>query len=114
MVGMSFATLPTLQATSKSSRQRQSHGQRLCRMHMAIGDAADRLARQPRQIVIFDLVGFRRLALQRLEQADPDIITARLQPDAGLRLDTADAHIEGMAGVEAIDRAPVRLAELVA
>ena len=54
------------------------------------------------------------VALQGLEQADPDIVAARLQPDAGLRLDAADAHIEGVAGIEAVDRAPVDLAELVA
>ena len=58
--------------------------------------------------------GRERLALQCLEQADTDIVTARLQPDAGLGFDAADAHIEGVAGIEAIDRAPVHLAELVA
>ncbi len=58
--------------------------------------------------------GRERLALQRLEQADTDIVTARLQPDAGLGLDAGHAHVEGVAGVEAIDRAPVHLAELIA
>ena len=41
------------------------------------------------------------LALQRLEQADMDVVTAALQADAGLRLDAAEAHIEGVAGIEA-------------
>ena len=55
-----------------------------------------------------------RLALQRLEQADTDVVTARLQSDAGLGFDAGYAHVESVAGVEAVDRAPVHLAELIA
>ena len=58
--------------------------------------------------------GRKRVALQRLEQADTDVVAAALQPDAGLGLDAANPHIEGVAGIEAVDRAPVELAELVA
>ena len=58
--------------------------------------------------------GRERLALQRLEQADTNVIAACLQPDAGLGFDAADAYIDGVAGVEAIDRALVELAELIA
>ena len=58
--------------------------------------------------------GRERLALPRLEQADPDVIAARLQPDASLGFDTGHTYIEGVAGIEAIDRAPVHLAELIA
>ena len=48
---------------SEPPRQRQPHRQRLRGMNMTVGNTVDRLARQPRQIVIFDLVGF---ALKRL------------------------------------------------
>ncbi len=58
--------------------------------------------------------GRERLALECLEQPDPDIVAARLQSDAGLRLDAGDAQVEGVAGVEPIDHAPVHLAELIA
>ena len=58
--------------------------------------------------------GRERLALQRLEQSDMDVVAARLQAEAGLGLDTGKAHVEGVAGVEPIDRAAVGLAELIA
>ena len=52
---------------SKSCRQRQPHCERFGGMHMAIGNAADRLARQARQIVIFDLVGLRVEQIEHVE-----------------------------------------------
>ena len=58
--------------------------------------------------------GRERRALQGFEQPDLDVVAAGLQADAGLRLDAGEAHIEGVAGIEAVDRAPVGLAELVA
>ena len=54
-------------APSKPPRQRQPHRQRLRGMNVAVGDAADRLARQPRQIVIFDLVGSRVEEVEHVE-----------------------------------------------
>ena len=51
----------------KSTRQRQPHRERLCRMHMTIGNTVDRLARQPRQIIVFDLVGLRVEQIEHVE-----------------------------------------------
>src|SRR6187549_239175 len=43
-----------------------------------------------------------------------DIVAARIQPDSGLGLDVGKTHIKTVAGVEAVERAAVELAELVA
>ena len=41
------------------------------------------------------------------------VVAARPQADAGLHLDAGNAHVDGVAGVQPIDRASVGLAELV-
>src|SRR4051794_37869202 len=56
----------------KSRCQSEPHRQRLRGMNMAIGNSADRLARQPQQIIIFVLFGL------RVEQIEP----VELQPKA--------------------------------
>src|SRR6476659_67394 len=75
----------------KPSRQCQPHRQRLCRMHMPVRHAADRLARQPRQIVIFDLVGFRVEEIEYVEMQPQTIVElvtrARIEDQRCLRTD---------------------------
>lgn len=52
--------------------------------------------------------------MQGAKQPDMDIVAARIQSNAGLSLDPGKAHIKTVAGVEAVQRAAVELAELVA
>lgn len=53
-------------------------------------------------------------ALKGREQADVDIVATSLQSDAGSSLDAGKPGIETLAGVETVDRAAVKLGELVA
>src|SRR5262245_20017081 len=77
--------------TSKPSRQRQSYCQRLCWMHMAIRDAVDWLARQARQIIIFDLVGIGIEEVEHVELQPQPVVELvacpRIEDQRGLRTD---------------------------
>src|SRR6266480_5791622 len=68
---------------SESSRQCQPDRQWFGRMNMAIRDASDRLARQSRQIVVFDLVGVRIEEIQHVE-LQPNAV---VEPVAGARIE---------------------------
>src|SRR3954469_22827407 len=53
-------------------------------------------------------------ALKGREQADVNIVAAGLQSDAAPGLDAGKPRVKTLAGVDAIDRAAVKLGELVA
>src|SRR5689334_8290540 len=81
-----------LQDSLEPPSQRQSHRQRFRGMNVAISDAADRLTRQPRQIVIFDLVGFRVEEVEHVELQPQTIVEfvarPRIEDQRRLRTDT--------------------------